>query len=168
MATIDGGDDKASTGPEPATEVAERRRGVSEMLHGEVRQDHVEGRRRERGRIGTQVDGGELVEVGERARKRRVDIGADESGDAGAEVAEGGSAPAAGVQDGDAARRCTGLSGGDRLLEQAPNQLVDVGRSSGAHHADAVLASAIPCDSSHRSASIAARQPSPAAVTAWR
>jgi hypothetical protein len=38
----------------------------------------------------------------------------------------------------------------------------------GVYQAVAVLASVIPCDSSQRSASIAALQPSAAAVTAWR
>ena len=37
-----------------------------------------------------------------------------------------------------------------------------------AYQAVSVLASVMPCDSSQRSASIAAMQPSPAAVTAWR
>ena len=40
--------------------------------------------------------------------------------------------------------------------------------SASAYHAVDVAASAMPCDSSQRSASIAALQPSAAAVTAWR
>ena len=40
--------------------------------------------------------------------------------------------------------------------------------SASAYHAVDVAASAMPCDSSQRSASMAALHPSAAAVTAWR
>ena len=56
-----------------------------------------------------------------------------------------------------------GLGLADRLFQARP-----YGHPGRRHHAVAVRASAIPSASSQRSASMAARQPSPAAVTAWR
>ena len=49
-----------------------------------------------------------------------------------------------------------------------PRKVIDASLVRPAYQAAAVLSSTTPTDSSQRSASIAALQPSPAAVTAWR
>ena len=148
------------------------------MLQREVRQDDVEGFTGESVRRTAQVDDRELVEVGER-RGRLVDVRADEAIDARSERPQCRNPAAAGIEHRDRARRSS-LGGGDgtveRLVNQGserradpqPGQEGEAPSLSHAYQAVEVAASVMPWASSQRSASMAALQPSPAAVTAWR
>ena len=180
VAAVDRRDDQPATGPQPAAEIAEGGLRVGEVLDGEAREDDVERRGRERRAVRAEVDRGELIEVGQRARRRRMDVGADEACDAGPEGLQLRDTAAAGVED----REPTGLEAGRGVKRRLELALDDLGgrrpdaqpgkdREPAAlpgwhYQAVAVDVSAMPCDSSQRSASIAALQPSPAAVTAWR
>ena len=196
MAAVDGRQDECPSGTQPAGQVGEGRGRVAEVLHGEGAEHDVEGRRREGVRARAQVRRDELVEVGERALHRRVDVDADKPADS-APVRRKRRMPAAAGVEGDdhrgavgarrvETRRAGGLGVADGIIEggaedlgetrreaQPPERRLAAARArlvagATAHHADAVTASTIPCSSSQRSASIAARQPSPAATTAWR
>ena len=152
------------------------------MLEREARQDQVERAGCERVARPAQVDDCELIEVWE-GLIGCVDVRPDQPPDPRTERAELGDAPAACVEDGDRPPRPidTGLSVGDRVVERRLDQARDGRRDTEAfddrlaalgrhavYQAVAVAASVIPCASSQRSASIAALQPSPAAVTACR
>jgi hypothetical protein len=116
--------------------------------------------------------------VGERDR-RLVDVGADQAIDARSERAQsrdpsasrverrhGSRRPPLGRPDG-AVKRLV-YEGSDGWVDPQPLQ---EGEPPGLRHtyqAVEVAASVMPCASSQRSASIAALQPSAAAVTAWR
>ena len=108
-----------------------------------------------------------------------MDVGADQSTNSRTEGAQRGDAPAASVQGSDRARPAL-FCGTDRVVkrfvhersDRRPDpQPVQEGEAPGLGHsyqAVEVAASVIPSASSQRSASMAALQPSPAAVTAWR
>lgn len=108
-----------------------------------------------------------------------MDVGSDESPDPRPERPQRGYAAAPGIERGNRTERPP-LSSRDRLIERRLNQYSDrwidpepwqEGEAPGLghpHQAVEVAASVIPCASSQRSASIAALQPSAAAVTAWR
>ena len=178
VAPVHGRDDERSARPEPAVEVPERRSGVGEMLHREVRQHDLERAFGERCAVAAQVDGRELVEIGER-RRRGMDVDANEAIDPVAERDQRRRPSATGVEHRDVpgrARRrgidrrpeCSLQTRGDRRLDAEPLDQVVASSLRGGHQAVAVAASVMPCDSSQRSASMAALQPSAAAVTACR
>ncbi len=181
VSAVHGGKDQHATRSKPAAEMLDGRRRVVEMLDREGREDHVEGLGRKRIAIDAQVDGRELVQVGERARFRGMDVGADEALDPGPISLQVRDPAAARVEDGDARAvtvPCPRLTSVERLIERRGHQLIgrrglarigqdrEASRLRGIHHAPAVVASLIPSDSSQRSASMAALQPSAAAVTA--
>ena len=176
MPAVDRRQDQPATRFQPRAQVSERRGWIGEMLHREARQDHVERARREGIGLRAQVDRRELVQVGQGVRRRCMDVRADEPSDTRSVGGQGRCAAAACVQRDD-------LLGRSRRPRERPVQgFVDqfpCGRSDSTpgkdrrsagspHHAVAVLASVTPCDSSQRSASMAAFEPSPAAVTACR
>ncbi len=148
---------------------------VVEMLEREGAVDDVEAPWWERIGLAAQVGDAELVEPLEWLI-RFMEIHTGEPADPRPERRQHAPATARGVEAG-------GVCGGDRLVEplsddlagggapvQPPSQPIGAAAWSPAaiHHAVAVAASAIPWDSSHLSASMAALHPSAAAVTAWR
>ena len=148
------------------------------MFQGETGQHHV---KRCLGKgiwRAAQVDDRELVEVGEWHR-RRVDVGPDQAFNPWPEAAQRRDAAAARVEDRDPTRSPL-LGRADRVIERLADEGTDRGpdaqpRKKGeppglvhAYRAVEVAASVMPWASSQRSASIAALQPSPAAVTACR
>ena len=180
MRSIDGGDDQPGARPQPAVDDAEGGHRVGEVLDREGRERQVEGPFGKGVGVAAQVGDVELVEPFEGAC-RLVDVHADEPADALPERAQLAEPAAARVE-----RR--GASVGERLVKpllddvlrgryetQAPRDPRIGGNCGGAvgllrdrHHAVAVADWLMPSLSSQRSASIAALQPSPAAVTAWR
>jgi hypothetical protein len=114
-------------------------------------------------------------------RRRFVEIDTDDPAEAWSVPGEDGLSPAAGIErvhHGVAGTSISGLGPGDHVVHSIPDDLGDRGPEAqsreeavtapGAHHAVAVAASVMPSDSSQRSASMAALQPSPAAVIACR
>jgi hypothetical protein len=176
MCPVDRGQHEEATRSEPSTDGPERRGRILEVLDRERRQRHIETGVGERVAVPAQVRDRELVEPRQR-HGGRVDIDAHEPRDAGPERNELTEAAAARVEG-------RGVTVGECLVQEPRDHLVggrpqpepwqdpDTRRRPcgrrGRHQAVAVADSAIPWDSSHRSASMAALQPSPAAVTAWR
>ncbi len=124
--------------------------------------------------VAAEVGAHERVQVGHRAGGRIVQIGAGEPADPVTVAPQGRAHATAGVQHVwcPAVRQGAGFEVGEGLVEKGGAKVREGGsrtgdfEEAGLHQAVAVAASAMPCDSSQRSASMAALQPSPAAVTA--
>ena len=199
MPAVDGRDDQRSARSQPRGEVREGSQRRDKVLDGERAERQVERPGSEGITVAAQVDRRELVEVGRRRRRRRVEVDPDEAADAGAEPRQRRGPTAARVEHGERAtatsRRAAIARDGlldrlgaprDRLgalrvrqgaLEHPAQRRPDArtgappredGLPRGHQPAATTAGAASACSSSQRSASMAARQPSPAAVTAWR
>ena len=108
-----------------------------------------------------------------------MDVGSHEPLDPGPELAQRGDTPAAGIEDRDDTDERTSASAMaessalrtrtlDGRFDAQPGAARESRGFGHPYQAVAVAASVIPSASSQRSASMAALQPSAAAVTAWR
>ncbi len=180
VAAVHRHEDEAPVGGEGAGDGPEGCPRIGEVLDGKDRGRDVDASVRDRERTGAEVGDEELVDVGTLVAWR-MDVDADETPDPGPNRSEGRPLAAPGIEGDE------GPSGGRRLdpVEGGLEPLAKEGAEAPlgrravssvavgsvprvAHHAVAVAASTMPRDSSQRSASMAALQPSPAAVTAWR